>query len=435
MRLFVVAVVAALVFSTVPARAQGADAGAPPPEAPAAAAAPAPTAEPAAPTVAPGAAPKHEVDVTRQASGEPAPVLLEIHGYVQPAFGARNRPQALPRDRWEYGGLSSRAGIILSGTPAKDFGYVVHLSIDARQLAVITGVELVDRTGDGGADGIVTQRSAATATIFEEVSASYKPLGGFVTMRAGAMRMPFTVALRSANTALMFASRPGPNEVFQSGADLGGLVLAEPLEGRIRASVGAFTGVSLVAPPNTTSRGLVWTARFDANPLGPLPQAEIDFDRGPVRFGLGVGALYRNGTFYSSNGYELAENRDVRVSGSVRFAALGFFAQAEVLRRVVTDNVSSRPNQASGGYVQASYYVGVTKSIGLAPLGRFGLTVEDEATLPRRTRWIEGGLAFFPRADLPKPETVRVLVQYQGERRTTEDETAHAALGQLQLLF
>ncbi len=389
-------------------------------------------------------APAHGVDATRQASGEPAPVMVEVHGYVQPAFGARNRPQALPRDRWEYGGLSSRAGLIVSGTPAKDFGYVVHLSLDARALLVLTEVSLIDTQADGNVDGLRLLYRPATGTLFEEVSVTYKPFSSWVSLRMGAMRMPFTVALRSSNTALMFVGRPGPNEVFQSGADLGGLVLAEPLEGRIRASLGAFTGFSLnpdeLSTSNTarfaaSTRGLVWSARVDANPLGQLPQAEVDFDHASVRFGVGVGALYRNGTVFSAQGYELMEYRDVRLSGSVRFAAAGFFVQAEALRRLVTDNLSARPSQSSGAYAQASYYVPVTRGVGLAPLARVGITDQEEATLSRRTTFLEGGLALFPRADQPKPESVRVLVQYQGERRTTDDESAHAVLSQVQILF
>lgn len=389
-------------------------------------------------------APAHGVDATKQASGDPAPVLMELHGYVQPAFGTRYRPQALPRDRWEYGGLSSRAGLIVSGTPVKDFGYVIHLSLDARSLQVLTDVNLVrnDVIGDLGLSRTYTP---ATGTLFEEVSVSYKPVR-WISARLGAMRMPFTVALRSSNTALMFIGRPGPNEAFQSGSDLGGLVLVEPLDGKIRGSLGAFTGVSLQTPSaqfsssnnvrgGTAARGIVWSARLDANPLGPLPQAEVDFEHGPVRFGAGVGGLLRTGTAFAGNGYELTQFRDLRASASLRFSALGFFVQAEVLRRLVTDNLGSRPDQATGAYGAASYYVPITKSVGVAPIARVGVTVQDEATLPRRTTFLEGGLSLFPRADQPKPESVRVLVQYSGERSTTDDESAHAVVGQVQVLF
>lgn len=365
---------------------------------------------------------------------EPA---IELHGYVQPQFGVRNRPQALPRDRWEYGGLSSRAGIIISGTPVPTFSYIVHLSIDVRALLVITGVELVDKNGDGSIENLMLTRRPAIGTLFEEVTMSWKPLD-FFTLKLGAMRMPFTVALRSVNTNLMFANRPGANEIFQSGSDQGLLAAGDWLGGRIQASLGAFTGTSLgLLPPDTDARGLLYSARVDGNPLGKLPRAETDFERGPFRFGLGAGMLYRSGTLFSKAGYELAEIRDTRVSASVRLAWSGLFMQAEALRRLASDNVSSRPDQATGAYAQASFFfpLSTEHGIGMAPIARVGLTNENELTLPRRTLFLEGGLAVFPNINSPRPEGLRFLVQYIGERRTPEEEQAHAVIAQGQLVF
>jgi hypothetical protein len=361
--------------------------------------------------------------------------LAELHGYVQPQFGLRYRPQALARDRWEYGGLSSRAGLIVSGSPVESFSYVVHLSLDVRSLLVLTSVDLVDTNGDGAVDNLNQTRTATTRTLFEEVTVAYRPFE-FLSFKMGAMRMPFTVASRSANTALMFPNRPGANEIFQSGSDQGILAAGQWLEGRLGASVGVFTGTSLgLTPPNTEARGLVYSLRADANPFGKLPDAETDFGRGGFRLGVGVGGLFRNGSLYTRTGYELAETRDLRTSASVRIAFYGLFLQAEALRRLLTDNVTSRPNQASGAYVQSSFFFPLTRTLGLAPIGRVGFTAEDEATLPRNSVYLEGGVSFFPRIDQERPETVRLLVQYQGERRVTDDESAHGAIVQAQIIF
>lgn len=409
---------AAFALGATTASSQPADA---PATAPAPAARTAPAAAPAAPD-------------REEKAPEKAP-LVELHGYVQPLFGVRHRSAALPRDRWEYGGLSSRAGLIVSGEPARGWSYVVHLSLDARTLLFLTGLDLVDRNGDGDVDALSPTRRPATSTIFEEVTIAYRPVD-FFTLKMGAMRMPFTVALRSANSALLFPNRPGANEVFQSGADQGILAVGQWLDHRLLASVGVFTGTSLgLLSPDTEARGLVYSVRVDANPLGRLPAAETDFARGPVRFGVGVGGLFRNGSLYSKTGYELADTRDARASASLRFSAYGLFLQAEALRRLSTDNVTSRPNQASGAYVQGSYFIPLTSQLGLAPIARFGGTVEDEVTLPRRTLYIEGGFSFFPRIDLPRPESLRLLLAYQGERRTTDEESAHAVIAQAQLLF
>lgn len=387
------------------------------------------------PAAATSAASEREASEASEASARGRPPLVELHGYVQPQFGARHYPSALPADRWQYGGLSSRAGLIVSGSPAEDWSYVLHLSVDARTLQVVTGVDLVDTDGDGSAEGLGLSRRASAATIFEEVAIAYRPLS-FLSLKLGAMRVPFTVALRSVNTALMFPNRPGPNEVFQSGSDQGILASGEWLDGRLQASAGVFTGTSLgLLPANTESRGFLYSARVDGNPLGRLPEAETDFSRGKLRFGVGVGALYRTGTLFTRTGYELAELDDMRVSASVRVAFYGLFLQAEALRRLATDNVSSRPDQATGAYAQASFFFPLSRRVGLAPIGRVGFSTEEERVLPRRTVYLEGGLSIFPSTDGPRPESVRVLVQYIGENRVFEQERAHGAILQGQLIF
>ncbi len=363
------------------------------------------------------------------------PLPVSLHGYLQPQLGAQYRADALPRDKWQFGALSSRAGLIVAGEPIEHWSYVVHLSLDARTLGVVVDASLVDQDGDGSAEGVALARRATVGTVFEEVSASYDPFS-WITFKAGAMRMPFTVALSSANTNLMFPNRPGANEVFQSGSDQGGLVHAHFLKRRIEGSVGVFNGASLESFDNrVTARGLAYSVRVDAKPLGQLPAAEIDFTRGSFVFGVGAGLIYRPGTLYDRNGYALSERQDLRVAGSLRLAGYGAFVQAEVFRTLQTDNVAARPEQSSGGYAQISYFVPLSRKVGLAPVARAGFTVREELTLPRRVLYVEGGLALFPRIDQPRPEAVRVLVQYLGEQRLTEEQAAHGVVSSLQLLF
>lgn len=361
--------------------------------------------------------------------------VVELHGYVQPQFGLRYYPGALPADRWQYGGLSSRAGIVISGSPIKDWAYIVHLALDARALYVVTGVDVVDTDGTGGNDALSVFKRPISSTAFEEVTVAYRPLP-FLSLKMGAMRVPFTVALRSANTAQMFANRPGANEVFQSGSDQGLLAIGDWLDGKVQASAGVFTGTSLgLLPANTDSRGLLYSARVDGNPLGRLPYSGIDFDRSGFRFGIGVGGLYRDATLFTRSGYELSDVRDVRTSASVRAAFRGAYLQAEGFRRLGADNVSSRPNQATGAYAQGSFFAALPRAIGVAPLGRVGVSTEDELTLPRRTVYIEAGVALFPKIDIPRPDTVRVLAQYLGENRVFEQRKGHAGILQVQVLF
>lgn len=356
----------------------------------------------------------------------------EFHGYLQPSFGYKSRPDAVPRDRTEYGAYASKAGFTLRGERFEDWHYTVHLVIDSSAMAVLTDVDLVDRDGGGDPEKLDTTSRDVTGTLIEEISIRYQPWS-FFGLTAGQMRIPFTVAHRSANTALMFPTRAGPNEEFLSGSDRGLLAEVSVLEGRTRASAGAFHGGSLLLSSELEStRGLVYSLRTDVEPLGQLPAAENDFERGPFRFGIGFGLLFRDAKVYDATGYEATVVRDVRVSASLRAMFAGIYLQSEILRRLRTDNLSSRPEQTTGFYGQASYYFPIVKKVALSPIARVGKTIEDETVRPLETLFIEGGLALYPAADQESPNDLRLLVQYVGERRVSEEgENAHGAIGQI----
>ncbi len=355
-----------------------------------------------------------------------------FHGYLQPSFGYKSRPDAVPRDRLEYGAYGSKAGFVVHGERFEDWHYTIHLVVDARAMAVLTDVDLVDRDGAGGPEGLDTTRRDVTGTMIEEISVRYQPWP-FFGVTAGQMRIPFTVAHRSANTALMFPTRPGPNEVFLSGSDQGLLAEVNALQGRARASAGAFHGVSLlVASELRNTRGLVYSLRTDVEPFGRMPATENDFDRGPFRLGVGFGLLYRDARVYDATGYEARFVRDVRVSASLRAMLAGIYVQSEILRRLRTDNLSSRPEQTTGVYGQASYFLPVLDTMAVSPIARLGRTVEDETVEPSETWFLEGGLALYPAANRDRPDDLRLLLQYVGERRVSEQgENANGALGQI----
>jgi hypothetical protein len=126
--------------------------------------------------------------------------------------------------------------------------------------------------------------------------------------------------------------------------------------------------------------------------------------------------------------------RDLRASASVRMQVRGFYLQGEFLRRQRTDSLSSLPLVATGAYGQTSFFFIVYKNIGMAPVGRFGWVTLDQSFDPRQAYFAEGGLAVYL-ANEQRPDAVRVLGQYLGEWRTTEQEQAHGAALQLQVRF
>src|SRR5207253_9364420 len=129
------------------------------------------------------------------------------------------------------------------------------------------------------------------------------------------------------NGELMFATRAVPNDTFVSGADLGATVTGNFWDGRLVPMFGVFNGDSLgLSIAETEARGVVFTARVDANPLGAFEEGEGDYLRGKFRIGFGVGGMVRPATLYdTTTGAEPHSVVDARYSASLRMAVRGFY--------------------------------------------------------------------------------------------------------------
>lgn len=354
-----------------------------------------------------------------------------LSGYVQPQVGLTYRPDGLPRDRVDYGASATAAGIELQGEPWARWSYDVHLVVAGESREVVTGVEVVDSNGDGMVDDVSADSELSPSLLVERATVTYQPVALFGVV-VGQMRVPFTAQEQSPQTALMFPQRSGPNEVFLKGPDLGALAVLSVSGDLFRASLGAFNGTGQPVG-ESEERGLVYSLRLDANPLGPFPFGEGDLERGRLRIGLGAGFLYYPASVYDASGYLGSRIRDLRASASFRLAARGAYLQAEVLRRQRTDSLSSRPVIATGAYAQGSYFLPVRSPVGWAPIARVGYAAEDQGFAPRDTLFLEAGLTVYPRPD--EPDALKLVAQYLGERRLTEGEDAHGAILQLQLTW
>ncbi len=360
-----------------------------------------------------------------------APSLLKVSGYIQPQFDFRYRPNAFPRDRTTYGAGATTTGLILSGEPLKGWSYNFHVVLAAGLIEKINQVDAIDLDGDGAPDSINTQSDTAAGLFIERAAIAYKPIDS-LTITLGQMRIPFTIQNQNANFALMFPSRAGPNQFFLRGTDLGGLVSYS--QKLFQVSGGIFNGTGSDDLIRST-RGLLYALRADVSPLGEFPFSEVRNHKRPV-LGLGVGLLYFPSKQFEESGFEGISVRDLRASASVRFAVAGLYAQAEVLRRQRTDNLSSRPLVATGAYGQASYYIPVGSGrYGVAPIARAGVTVEDQSFEPRTSVLTEAGAAVIWHRGNSEEDAVKLIVQYFGEQRLTEEENAYGATTQLQLRF
>ena len=198
------------------------------------------------------------------AHAEPS-AMMQIHGYVSPEFRAVFRPDARPIDQRRIGMDKSKAGLIFDGQVAPPWSFRIHFVMGGDTFPAITSASPVDVDNNGTTDAIYTESAPAISSMIVESSVSYRPIDAF-NLRIGQMRIPFTTQAQSPNTDLMFPERSGPNEVFLRGSDLGVLAETNLLDGRILGSVGSFNGAD--AGLYGDSRGVLYTARFDLNPLG-----------------------------------------------------------------------------------------------------------------------------------------------------------------------
>ncbi len=382
---------------------------------------------------APSAEGTNDAGPPREAEGEPEITRFEIEGYVNLGVGATARPRALPRDRWTYGLRSSVAGLIVRGTPFEHFSYFVHFGVNPEALAVVSGVELVDINGDGETRKTSTETQDVTVVPVEEVSISYTP-SPWLEFKGGHFYMPFSPAAAVIRTSQMFPTRPEPTQVFMVGADQGLMASLKLLDERIQTSIGVFNGSSLeLRVPQTTPLGPTYAFFLDVHPLGTMPRLEGDPKRGPFRFALGGGTIYRGGVLFDETGYGTTRFREIRLDGALRISFLGAFLQAEVLRRLQTDDVSGRPAVATGAYAQGSYFQPLTPKLAIAPIARFGVARDDERFATREITELEAGLAFYPRGDVDEPDKLRFILQYDGEYRQPENDIAHGVVVHSQL--
>ncbi|MEZ4236570.1 MAG: porin [Myxococcota bacterium] len=353
---------------------------------------------------------------------------VELSGFVKPVFSAVYRGSALPRDRLAVGLTSSTAGIVLRGEPVDHWRYKVFFTVGAGTFPVLVGARGVDLDNQGGLDRVDVDTAGALGDIVRETSITWAPVDAFA-IRAGRMPVPFTSAAQSADTALLFPERAGPNQVFLADDDLGALLELTLPEDRVLAKAGVFNGSG--TGPSGGERGVLYLARVDLQPLGPFAFDETRPLRSKPRLGLGAGAIWHPYRAFDAVGFERVGVNDLRLSGSFRFSAAGLSVAVEGLYRLQTDTLTSRPLSATGAYAQGGWRL----PIAIEPIGRVGWSAVDRTFDPRTTVWTEGGLNVYPAHGDAGRDAIRLTFVYQGEHRVTEGETAHGAVAAAVLTF
>jgi hypothetical protein len=397
--------------------------------------APKPAATPGKPPAPPTAGAADAAAAAQDAEAPQGDAVVELGGYLKAGFGFRVRPDAPPAERAEYGFFGD-VGLTVSATLFDKWIGQIELAFDPEGLEVVTDAELFDYTGDGTSDGLFLSRETFGGLSIEEATIDFVPWD-FIGAKVGVMRIPFTAAQQTDNTALLFPKRARPNEAFQSGADIGGHLHTSLWAERITASLGAYNGTSLgLGIVDAVARGMALALRIDVAPFGAFPFEEGDPSVGPFRLGVGFGGLYRPATVFDErSGQEKTSIEELRMSATLRMAFKGAYVGVEYLRHQRTDALSSRPELADAGFAQASFFFRVHDAVALEPIARLGFVAEDETFDTRNTGYLEAGASVYPLADAKKPDQVRVTALYLGTRRFEIIEEAHGAALSARLLF
>jgi hypothetical protein len=357
------------------------------------------------------------------------PPRLTFSGYLRPQVELTQRPEAAPRDEFDFAVTESRAGLIASGEPVADFKVDLHVLIGAETTELVTEVKPVDNDNDGVPDQVDSKRRFDAAFTLERATVTWRPDPRLETT-VGLRAIPFSAQSATATTVMVFPDLVPLHRLFVRDTDLGAMAHLTTFDKVWSVSAGAWngTGRQVSAPGD----GPLLSLRLDWNPRGEFPFRETDTSRGPLRIGLGGGVLFRQMRFFDATGHPAGRSRDLRAAASARVAIAGFTAQAELFRRQIADNVSSRPEVATGAYLLATYYH-LVSPMGLAPIMRIGWLRDLEFVDPVHGSSFELGLAIYPRPNAPDPDYMRLALSYAGVKDAPTGERTHSGIAQFRV--
>jgi hypothetical protein len=310
-------------------------------------------------------------------SVDAGPVHVNFFGSLRPTAEVAYFPEGLNRDRVNYGATGS----------------AIDVGADAQAGAGVSGAFYLRFFATRDANGGTSSKVALERAVLQ-----YEPLRGLVFI-VGKEGIPLSAQ----------SATPTLGRVFPTGVDLVGTFVVPADVGlqaryytdRVSIFTGAWNGIAsdAILEPGASERGFLYSARVEVTPFGPM---EFNENMRPTtaRIGIGAAMTYRAATTYTAVGTEAVHSRDLRAAASIRAAwQFGLFLQAEILRKQVTDDLSSRPDVATGGYVQASWRFKVRNKVDVAPVARAGVQYVRQLSMPATGTEQELGVAVYPLAN------------------------------------
>lgn len=294
-------------------------------------------------------------------------VRATFFGSLRPTFAMIQRDTPAARDRLTYGLGGSR----------------VDLGLDAAAGAGVSALLYVRVASEDGEGRIELDRALVR----------YEPTR-FLRFGVGRDKVPLSAQSATPTAARLFPTRIALDDTFVRPIDVG--ASASVVTDKVTTIAGVWNGAGgdAMLEPGATERGLIYAARVEVTPLGAFAFDETKTSD-QLKLALGAGASYRAATAFTPAGNAGTRSRDLRATASVRVGWRGLYAQAEVLRRQITDDLSMRPDVATGGYVQASWQLS-THGVGIGPLFRAGVERVRQLSAPATGSSVEAGAMISP---------------------------------------
>lgn len=328
------------------------------------------------------------------------PAKARLFGSLGPAVDFKYTPTATDADRMKGGVAASNAGLGLHA-----------------QISTLSGIAYVSVTAPQNDNSFVH---------LDRATLRWQPIK-YLQLSAGHEPIPLDLQAATPMATMMFPQALPWHGQFSPVAKAGGQIAGLHEYGGVWVGIWDGFAPSFV-DQIFEERGIMTSARVEVTPLGSFAFDENVKDI-PLRIGIGAGVTYREATGYLADGMATRRSRDLRAAGSVRVGFRDLLVELEVMRKQITDDLSMRPDVATGAYAQASWRLRID-TWQLVPLARVGMYTIRQMSAPAQGTSAELGLGTIPWPS----DRVRVIGLYQYDGNP-DVGTSHRGVLQARLSF
>ena len=287
------------------------------------------------------------------------------------------------------------------------------------------------------------QVDAAASPSLKDAYVAWHPIP-MLSIWAGQFKVPYGLQQQYWKAELEFVNLSAPMAAFSLGRDLGLMLVARLVPGRLTVQAGLLNGSGANVPNNNFD--LAYALRVVATPFGPLPRSEGDIE-GHVRPLLSVGAAgYYNLAptdvvarcdipnacpgipvpLADSDGDGRVDNVAVWQGGfELRALWRGAALQSELFGRLEDPGAAGPSRSYWGAYVQGSYFLlphrlQVAARVGHTDLPLYGATAEQRLLAGSSQNEQSAVVSSYLRGH-------RVKAQVQYSHLTSDGQTAPSA--------